>query len=331
MNVLVAGGAGYIGSHMVRCLQKKNKETGSNNRIIALDNLSTGNAAAVAGTELIVGDIADQEKVEQILRDNSIDLVMHFAASSLVGESVKKPEKYYTNNVYGSLCLFEAMLKADVKKIVFSSTCAVYGIPEKSVIDESTPLSPINPYGFSKFAVENILQDFSKAYGFGAICLRYFNAAGASPDGGIGEDHDPETHLIPLVLQVALEQRDKITIFGDDWQTKDGTCVRDFVHVDDLADAHFRAMNLVSHGETKAINLGSGIGYSVKSVIESCRKVTGIAIPTEIGARRSGDPETLVANNDLAKKYLGWEPTYKDIESIIATAWQWHSTSPTGF
>ncbi len=331
MNILVAGGAGYVGSHMVRYLQKQNKESGSKNKIIVLDSLVTGNAEAIPGVELVVCDIADDQKVEQVMRDHKVDLVMHFAASSLVRESVKSPEKYYQNNVYGSLCLFKAMLRAGVKKIVFSSTCAVYGIPQKDRIEESTPIAPINPYGFSKYVVESMLEDFCKAHNFGAICLRYFNAAGASPDGGIGEDHDPETHLIPLVLQVALQQREKIQVFGDDWPTVDGTCIRDFVHVDDLADAHFRAMKLIVPGVKKAVNLGSGFGFSVNQVVEACRKVTGHPIPSAACARREGDPAILVADNSFAKEFLGWEPRYIDIESIIATAWNWHRSHPDGF
>jgi len=331
MNILIAGGAGYVGSHMVRYLQKQNALSGIDNRVVVLDNLVTGNVQSISGVDFVECDIANETKVEEVLKEKNIDIVMHYAASSLVGESVEKPEQYYENNVHGSLCLLRAMLKADVKKIVFSSTCAVYGKPPSGVIEESTPLAPVNPYGSSKLFVEQILQDFCKAHGFGSIALRYFNAAGASPDGGIGEAHDPETHLIPLVLQVALGQRKKISIFGDDWPTHDGTCIRDFIHVDDLADAHFRALSKIEYGVARAINLGTGTGHSVKSVIDSCRKVTGHPIPAAISARREGDPAILVANNGLAKNFLGWTLKYTALEDIVATAWKWHQENPSGY
>jgi UDP-glucose 4-epimerase len=325
MNILVAGGAGYVGSHTVRQLQK------SGYKVVVYDSLVTGNAESVKDSELIVGDICDEVLLKKTLSKFNIDIVMHFAASSLVGESVEKPEKYYQNNVYGSLCLLRAMFAADVRKIVFSSSCAVYGKPSVKHIDESTPLAPANPYGFSKLAVERMLADFANAHGIGSISLRYFNAAGASHDGNIGECHHPETHLIPLVLQVALGQREKIFIFGDDWPTRDGTCIRDFVHVDDIADAHMKALRRVELGVTQAINLGSGDGFSVRQVIEACRKASGHPIPADVSGRRTGDPATLVAQNSLAKEILGWQPTHKGLSAIIASAWNWHSSNPLGF
>jgi UDP-glucose 4-epimerase len=280
---------------------------------------------------LIEGELADQARLTDALRHEQIEAVMHFAAFALVGESVAEPAMYYRNNVLGSLSLLEAMRSAGVTRIVFSSTTATYGAPKRVPIREDEPQLPINPYGFTKLAIERALADYAVAYGFAYAALRYFNAAGASPDGDLGEDHDPESHLIPIVLQVALGQREKITIFGDDYPTPDGTCIRDYVHVDDLADAHLRALERLAPGKGLCVNLGTGKGQSVREVIEACRKVTGHAIPEAIGARRPGDPPELVADASLAKKVLGWQPKYTKIDDIVATAWRWHSTHPKGY
>jgi UDP-glucose 4-epimerase len=260
-----------------------------------------------------------------------IDAVMHFAAFALVGESVSDPALYYRNNVLGSLSLLEAMRASGVRRIVFSSTTATYGEPEKMPIREDFPQKPINPYGFSKLAVEHALTDYAVAYGLGYAALRYFNAAGATPDGDIGEDHDPESHLIPIVLQVALGQRKSISIFGEDYPTPDGTCIRDYVHVDDLAAAHLAALDRLQDGVGLKLNLGTGRGTSVREVIDACRKVTGHAIPVEIGQRRPGDPPELVADSSLARETLGWTPKYMEIGPIVETAWRWHKSHPRGY
>jgi UDP-glucose 4-epimerase len=325
MNVLVVGGAGYIGSHMVRLLDR------SGHDVTVLDNLSTGFAPAVTAGELVVGDMADRRLVEQILSDKKVDAVMHFAACALVGESVTNPAKYYDNNVVATIQLLEAMRATDVKKMVFSSTCATYGIPEVVPISEAEKQAPVNPYGFTKLVIERALDDYAHAYGFGFAALRYFNAAGASPDGDIGEDHDPESHLIPIVLQVALGQREHITIFGDDWPTPDKTCVRDYIHVDDLGAAHLLALERLKMGEGLKVNLGTGRGFSVKEIIETCREVTGHEIPAVMGERRAGDPPELIANAKMAKEVLGWEPKYPEPRAVIETAWKWHQSHPEGY
>ncbi len=325
MRVLVVGGAGYIGSHMVRLLDR------AGHHVVVLDNLSTGFRKAVTAGTLVVGDMGDRALVESTLREHALDSVMHFAACALVGESVQDPGKYYQNNVAGTLALLEAMRAVGVKKIVFSSTCATYGIPSEMPIREETPQEPVNPYGFSKLVCERMLEDYARAYGFGYAALRYFNAAGASPEGGIGEDHDPETHLIPIVLQVALQQRASIAIFGEDWPTRDGSCVRDYVHVDDLGQAHLAALEKIEAGEGIRVNLGKGRGYTVREVIDVCREVSGARIEVESGPRRQGDPPELVADPGLARELLGWTPRYTDIRSIIETAWQWHQTHPNGY
>lgn len=325
MNVLVVGGAGYIGSHMVRLLDRNGYE------VTVLDNLTTGFAPAVTAGELIVGDMADQPLVEKILADKKIDAVMHFAACALVGESVTHPAKYYENNVIATLRLLEAMRAKDVKKMVFSSTCATYGVPEIVPISEKEKQAPVNPYGFTKLVIERALEDYANAYGFGFAALRYFNAAGASPDGDIGEDHDPESHLIPLVLQVALGQRESITVFGDDWPTPDKTCVRDYIHVDDLGRAHMLALERLSDGVGIKVNLGTGRGFSVKEIIDTCREVTGHDIPAKMGERRPGDPAELIANASMAKEVLGWVPKYADPRAVIETAWKWHQANPSGY
>jgi UDP-glucose 4-epimerase len=325
MKVLVVGGAGYIGSHMVRLLDQ------AGHQVIVLDNLSTGFSAAVTAGELVVGDMKDRPLVEQILGDHQIDSVMHFAACALVGESVVEPAKYYQNNVLATLELLEAMRHCDVKSLVFSSTCATYGEPAVVPISETEKQEPVNPYGFTKLVIERALDDYAAAYGFGFAALRYFNAAGASPAGDIGEDHDPESHLIPIVLQVAMGQREQVAVFGDDWDTDDGTCVRDYIHVDDLGAAHLAALERLEPGKGLKVNLGTGVGYSVRQIIETCREVTGLDIAEVSGARRPGDPPKLVADARLAKSVLGWEPVYRQPKPIIETAWQWHQHHPQGY
>ena len=325
MRILVVGGAGYIGSHAVRLLARAGHE------VWAYDNLSLGHRAAVPAQSLVVGDLHDRPRLEQTLRDLRIEAVMHFAAFTLVGESVTDPAKYMHNNVIGSFHLLEAMRAADVRKIVFSSTTATYGVPDRLPITEAEPQKPINPYGRTKLVVEQTLAEYARAYDFGYAALRYFNASGASPDGDIGEDHVPETHLIPLVLQVALGKRDHITIFGDDYPTPDGTCVRDYIHVDDLADAHLEALDLLEPGTQLKLNLGTGRGYSVREVIDACRKVTDRRIEAVVGPRREGDPPELIADASLARRTLAWHPRYVDIEPIVATAWRWHDSHPAGF
>lgn len=325
MNVLVVGGAGYIGSHMVRLLAQQGHD------VVTLDNLSTGFRPAVTAGELIVGEMSDRSLVEQILGDKNIDAVMHFAACALVGESMVDPAKYYRNNVLATIELLEAMRKTAVKQLVFSSTCATYGIPDSIPISESQRQDPVNPYGFTKLVIERALADYASAYGLGYAALRYFNAAGASPIGDIGEYHDPESHLIPIVLQTALGLRDQITIFGDDWPTPDRTCVRDYVHVDDLGAAHLAALKRIEPGQGLCVNLGTGRGFSVIEVIEACREVTGCEIRTSNGPRRGGDPPELVADPSQAKSVLGWEPNFVDIKPIIETAWNWHRNHPDGY
>jgi UDP-glucose 4-epimerase len=280
---------------------------------------------------LVVGELADREKLSQTLTARRIEAVMHFAAFAAVGESVIDPAKYYQNNVVASLALLEAMRSAGVSRIVFSSTTATYGEPKRMPISEDEPQRPINPYGFAKLVIERALADYARAYGFGYAALRYFNAAGASPDGDIGEDHSPESHLVPLVLQVALGQRGRITIFGDDYPTPDGTCVRDYVHVDDLAAAHVAALARLGQGTKIELNLGTGRGHGVRQVIDACRRVTGHAIPSETGPRRAGDPPELVADARRAQEQLGWRPNYTELETIVETAWRWHSTHPRGY
>lgn len=325
MNVLVVGGAGYIGSHAVRLLL----DAGHTVRVY--DNLSRGHAVAVPPGMLIQGELEDRDKIVQTLRDEKIDAVMHFAAFALVNESVNDPALYYRNNIIATIELLDAMMEAGVKKFVFSSTTATYGEPDVIPIAEDTLQQPINPYGFTKLVVEQALADYAAAYGLGYAALRYFNAAGARPDGTIGEDHDPESHLIPIVLQVALGQREYITVFGDDYPTPDGTCIRDYIHVDDLSAAHLVALEKLELGKGMCVNLGTGKGTSVREIIDACREVTGHPIPEVMGQRRAGDPPELVANAALAKKLLGWETQYNDPKSIIETAWNWHKNNPTGY
>ena len=325
MNILVVGGAGYIGSHMVRMLDR------NGHSVVVLDNLSTGHASSVKSGKLIVGDMMNRELVETVLKDNQVEAVMHFAAHALVGESVQHPAKYYHNNVAATLSLLEAMRACEVKKLVFSSTCATYGTPEEVPISEKEKQKPVNPYGFTKLVCEHAMQDYAHAYGLGYAALRYFNAAGASPDGDIGEDHLPESHLIPIVLEVALGKREHITVFGDDWPTPDKTCVRDYIHVDDLGAAHMLALEKIKEGEGIEVNLGTGVGFSVREVIECCREVSGKEIKEVMGERRAGDPAELVADARLAREVLGWEPKYKELKPIVETAWRWHCNNPDGY
>lgn len=325
MRVLVIGGAGYVGSHCVRRLIHNGHE------VWVYDNLSRGHAASVPSGCLIRGELSDRGELVRVMNELKIEAVLHFAAFALVGESVAQPAIYYQNNVAATLELLEAMRAAGVWRIVFSSTTATYGQPEQVPIVESTLQQPINPYGFTKLVIERALVDYAHAYGFSSAALRYFNAAGASPDADIGEDHDPETHLIPIVLQTALGQRPSIGIFGTDYPTPDGTCIRDYVHVDDLADAHLRAMSHLEPGYSLQVNLGTGQGHSVQQVIEACRQVTGHPIPTTIESRRPGDPAELVADSRLAQQLLGWTPQYTSIVDIVHTAWRWHKSHPHGY
>lgn len=325
MNVLLTGGAGYVGSHAARLLKEAGHE------VWAYDNLSYGHRAAVPEGRLIEGDLLNGAHLASAFRDHKIDAVMHFAAFCYVGESVNEPAEYYQNNVVGTLSLLDAMRAAGVKRIVFSSTCATYGIPEAVPITEAEKQAPINPYGFTKLAIEWALRDYSTAYGFGYAALRYFNASGAAADGSIGEDHDPETHLIPLVLQVALGQREEILVFGDDYQTPDGTCIRDYIHVDDLATAHIAAMDRLEEGAGLCLNLGTGEGASVLEVVEACRQITGHEIPARIVDRRPGDPARLVADASLARDKLDWQPKHVGIAPIVDSAWAWHQANPNGY
>ncbi|PBJ83550.1 UDP-glucose 4-epimerase GalE [Lysobacteraceae bacterium NML93-0399] len=320
MNILVCGGAGYIGSHMVRWLRARDVD------VTALDNLSTGHRAAVGDCRLIEADLLDPTALDRAFASDRFDTVMHFCACSLVGESVLKPLDYYQNNVVGTLNLLQAMGRHGVARLVFSSTAAVFGNPVTERIDESHPKAPINPYGASKLMVERILQDAAAASGLRSVTLRYFNAAGASPDGAIGEAHDPETHLIPNVIAaVRAGGNAPLRIFGDDWPTPDGTCVRDYVHVDDLAQAHWQALTYMDrHPGAHAFNLGNGCGFSVKEVVQAVERVSGQVVPFEVAPRRAGDPAVLVAASDRARAELGWRPAYTQLDDIIATAWCWH-------
>lgn len=327
MKVLVIGGAGYIGSHAVRELVKEG------NDVVVLDALYTGHRKAVdPKAKFYQGDIEDTFLVSKILRDEKIDAVMHFAAYSLVPESVKKPLKYYDNNVAGMISLLKAMNDAGTKYLVFSSSAATYGIPKKLPITEDTPLNPINPYGETKMMMEKIMHWADKANGIKSIALRYFNVAGASLDGEIGEDHNPETHLIPNIMKAALAGDGKFTIFGDDYNTKDGTNVRDYVHVVDLIDAHVLALkHLMETNKSDVFNLGTANGFSNLEILKAAIKVTGKDIPYTMGPRRGGDPDSLVADSTKAREVLGWKPEHESVEDIIASAWNWHQKHPNGF
>jgi len=319
MKVLVCGGAGYIGSPMVRRL------VGDGVSTVVFDNLSTGHRDSVGDTAFVRGDLLDATQLRDLFAQHRFDAVMHFCARSLVGESVQQPYAYYENNVAGTLNLLQAMRDAGVGKLVFSSTAAVFGHPESELIDESHPTRPINPYGASKRMVETILEDAARAYGLRSVALRYFNAAGASPRGDIGESHSPETHLIPNMLRAANGDAPSLKVFGNDYSTPDGTCVRDYVHVDDLADAHSRALDFMASNEgAHAFNLGNGAGFSVMQMMHAAGEVAKQPIPFEIAPRRAGDPDRLVASSGKARRELGWQPRYTDIADIIDTAWRWH-------
>ena len=317
--ILVIGGAGYIGSHLVKELVKEKQ-------VLVLDNLSTGHRWAIDERSLFLeGNLGNEEDLDKVFSNYKIDAVMHFAANSLVGESVADPMKYYQNNVAATLTLLKMMLKYDVKNFIFSSTAATYGIPEGQLLTEETKTNPINPYGRSKLMIEHILEDFSKAYGLHYVVLRYFNAAGAHESALIGESHDPETHLIPIILQHLLGQREKISVFGTDYDTPDGTCIRDYIHVTDLANAHILALNALLSGKkhTSTYNLGNGTGYSVKEVIETCEEVTGRKARIEYVGRRAGDPAQLIASSEKISQELGWTAQIK-LPEIIESAWEWH-------
>ena len=324
-NILVTGGAGYIGSHVVKELLHQGYQP------IVFDNLQTGHRKAVKDAFFIEGDLSDQEELKEIFRFNSIHTVMHFAADSLVGESVENPLKYFNNNVKNSVQLIEIMNEFNVKNIVFSSSAAVYGEPEKIPIPEEHPCLPTNPYGETKWIFEKVLRYFYETGKLNYVSLRYFNAAGADPDGELGEDHSPETHLIPLVLKAALKGG-SISIYGTDYDTPDGTCIRDYIHVTDLAHAHILALQRLEEGQNSGIyNLGNGNGYSVKEVIETARRVTGKNISSIESPRRQGDPARLVASSEKIRKELGWAPKYPTLETIIESAWKWHRSHPNGY
>lgn len=325
-SILVAGGAGYIGSHALWDLLENGFDA------FAYDNFSTGHAASVPKGACTEGDLHDGALLERTMRERKVRSVFHFAACCYVGESVTDPEKYYRNNVAATLTLLGAMRRAGVRKFVFSSTCATYGNPVQERMDETHPQSPINPYGWSKLMVERMLADFGAAYGLRHVNLRYFNAAGAHPDGTIGEDHDPETHLIPLVLKVAAGQMPRLFVFGDDYPTPDGTCIRDYIHILDLAGAHRLALGYLDRGgESTSFNLGNGAGYSVLEVIKAAEAVTGKKVAYEVAPRRPGDPPRLVGDSTRAQKVLGWKQRFGDLRTIIETAWKWHQKHPRGF
>ncbi len=317
--ILVVGGAGYIGSHMVKDLLDADYD------VITLDDLSTGHLELLPGGEFIDGSLGDTVLLDKLFSTHKISAVMHFAAFSLVGESVEKPLKYYRNNMAATAELLDSMIRHKVKRFIFSSTAAVYGEPVEIPITENHPCNPTNPYGTSKISVERMLKDCDSAYGLKYISLRYFNASGADESGAIGERHTNETHLIPLILEVANGRRENINIFGTNYPTHDGTCIRDYIHVSDLTQAHLLALEaLLSGGKSAVYNLGNNRGYSVREVIELARKVTGKPIPTVEAARRPGDPAILIASSDKIKKTLGWKPKFEDLENIIKTAWVWH-------
>jgi UDP-glucose 4-epimerase len=327
MSILVCGGAGYIGSHTVHELVNQGKD------VIIVDNLQTGHMKAVnPKAKFYKGDIRDAEFLDKVFSENEVEAIIHFAANSLVGESMEKPLLYFNNNVYGMQVLLESMVKHDIKNIVFSSTAAVYGEPKKIPILEDDETNPTNTYGETKLTMEKMMKWVNKAYGITFVSLRYFNACGALLDGSIGEDHFPESHLIPLILQVPLKKRDAITVFGEDYETPDGTCIRDYIHVLDLADAHIKAVDYLQKGnESNIFNLGNGVGFSVKEIIDSAKQATNEDIKVVIGERRAGDPAKLIASNEKARKILGWEPKYTDVKDVIGTAWGWHKNHPDGY
>ena len=318
--ILVVGGAGYIGSHMVLMLIR------SGYQVVTLDNLVTGYRDAVIGGDFVFGDIADKSNLDRLFSGYAIDGVMHFASFIQVGESVQHPSKYYQNNVAATLNLLDAMVAHRIPVLIFSSSAAIFGEPSYTPIDEQHPKQPINPYGLSKWIIERILADYDQAYGLKSVCLRYFNAAGADPEGQLGERHEPETHLIPLVLQAASGRRQAITVFGQDYDTPDGTCIRDYIHINDLCQAHLLALEyLFQGGSSTAYNLGNGSGFSVTEVIEVAKQVTNRPITVIMGERRGGDPARLVADSQQIQTQLGWQPQYADLATIIAHAWQWET------
>lgn len=327
MNVMVAGGAGFIGSHAVKQLIE------AGHHVVVVDNLYRGHREAVhPKADFVEADLADTDVLEKTLAEHQVECVMHFAALAYVGESVTQPLDYYDKNTAGTISMLKAMKKIGVKKMVFSSTCATYGEPATMPIVETLPQRPINPYGWSKLFVERILIDYAASNPqFAFIAPRYFNVAGSAEDGSIGEDHQPESHLIPVVIQAALGLRDKITVFGTDYPTPDGTCIRDYVHVTDLCDAHILAMNALSPGDARFYNLGIGRGYSVREIIESVKRVSGRPFTIEYGERRPGDPPTLYADAGKVEKELGWKPNYTDLDKIVATAWNWFVNHPQGY
>lgn len=325
MKILVTGGAGYVGSACLRYIARQGHQ------VLAYDNLVEGHPAAVGEQKLVVGDIAETQKLTEVLREFGADAVMHFAAATNVGQSVGDPEYHYRNNIGGTLSLLNAMRAAGVKRMLFSSTCATYGLSPHVPMSEDTPQDPCSPYARTKLAVEWMIRDFSHAYGLGFTLLRYFNASGASPDGRFGEYHHPETHLIPLVLDVLLGQRDKIKVFGTDYPTPDGTCIRDYIHVDDLASAHLLAIEKTTLETQEVFNVGTGLGQSVFEIIQACERVTGRSVAREHAPRRPGDPPALVADPKKLMSKLGWKPQYTSIEDTIRTAWSWHERNPTGY
>jgi len=326
MNILVTGGAGYIGSHVVKELLE------TDHQVVVYDNLQKGHKEAVLGGVFVEGDLADRELLDRTFNEYEIEAVIHLAADSLVGESMENPAKYYRNNLVNGLNLLDVMVKHNVKKIVFSSTAAVYGDVEEVPITEDLPKDPTSVYGRSKLFFEEIMKDYDQAYGLKFVSLRYFNASGADESGRIGEDHNPESHLIPIVLQKALGLRGKLAIFGTDYPTRDGSCVRDYIHVTDLAQAHILGIEALATGkESEIYNLGNGDGYSVKEVINVASEVVGKEIEAVEGDRRAGDPATLIASSDRIREDLAWNPQYGDLKTIIETAWKWHENHPTGF
>ncbi len=325
MRVLVTGGAGYVGSHAVRGLLRSGHEP------VVLDSLAEGHAGAVKGCRLVKGDLADEAAVSGLMADARVEAVMHFAAYAYVGESVENPQKYYFNNVANTLKLLRGMRAAEVQRLVFSSSCTVYGVPDEVPITEDAPIRTLSPYGRTKAMMESIMADYAEAYGMRYAALRYFNAAGADPAGDIGEDHDPETHLIPLVIQAALGRRESIQIYGTDYPTPDGTCIRDYVHVADLAKAHVMALEALDDRGTMTYNLSTGRGHSVREVIESVQRVSGRDVPVVEADRRPGDAPRLVGSSERIRCDLGWEPEYREADRIVETAWAWHSAHPDGF
>ncbi len=321
-HILVTGGAGYIGSHACKALAKAGYTP------VTYDNLIYGHEWAVQWGPLVIGDIADPDHLRHTIQQYNPEAVMHFAAYAYVGESVQDPAKYYINNVSGTLQLLDVMREQTIHHLIFSSSCATYGTPSQLPITEDHDQNPINPYGRSKWMIETVLADYAKAYGLRSISLRYFNAAGADPDGLIGESHEPETHLIPLVLEAASGKRPYVTIYGDDYDTPDGTCIRDYIHVEDLANAHVLALEALQQGKvSKAYNLGNGNGFSIKEIIQSVERVTGLNVPVKMGPRREGDPASLIGSAETIKQELGWNPRFIVLDDIIKTAWNWHQKS----